>query len=280
MSCPVCGMVNRPDAQVCRGCGLPVAGSGDPLRGVGQGWFVIRDTGFSTMGSVVGLALVLALVLVGGTLAVSGGGILQHGGRLVVVPDVRPTPGADVTPAPSRTSPAIVSAVAPPSTEPAEATSSQASGYTCDNAEIRDATRSRWRLRAVRAGARRSFERVTLELARGGNVKRKARISMEWMSPSEARRVFGLPRFQGQRGLLLTFSGQVTSTGAQLIGGPDLASEGMDSIGGIYRFVDFDGVARTYVALRDGACARLRAPQLQSEGRGPRNATILLDFRG
>ena len=127
-------------------------------------------------------------------------------------------------------------------------------------------------------GSRRGFERVTFELTRRGDADRAARITFGWMSPEEARDTFGLPRFDGRRGLLVTFGGQVTTTGAQLIGPVDLRSGGIESISGVYRFVDFDGQARTFIAIRDQACARVRAPELEDEESTSRRATILIDL--
>ena len=96
--------------------------------------------------------------------------------------------------------------------------------------------------------------------------------------PEEARGTFGLPRFDGRRGLLVTFGGQVTTTGTQLIGPVDLRGGGIESISGIYRFVDIDGEARTFIAIRDQACARIRAPELEDEGSASRRATIVMDL--
>ena len=100
---------------------------------------------------------------------------------------------------------------------------------------------------------------------------RAGRITLEWMSPRDARASFGIPSFDGRRGLLLTFGGQVTTSGAQLIGPADLREGRLDSISGIYRFTDRDGQTRAYIAIRDEACARIRAADLQERG-SPRRA--------
>ena len=165
-----------------------------------------------------------------------------------------------------------------PLTEPPGTAPDQASTFTCEDRSIRDATTSRWHLGTVRAGSRRGFERVTFELARRGGANRAARITIAWMSPPEARGTFGLPRFDGRRGLLVTFGGQVTTTGTQLIGPVALEGGRIESISGIYRFVDFDGQVRTFIAIRDRACARIRAPELEDEDSTSRRATIVIDL--
>jgi hypothetical protein len=152
------------------------------------------------------------------------------------------------------------------------------SPYTCEDREITDATSSRWLLRSVVAGARRGFERVTFELARRGAAERPGRVAIEWMSPEDARGTFGLPRFDGQRGLLLTFGPQVTTTGSQLIGPVDLRNAGMRSVSGVYRFVDADGQVRAFIAIRDQACARIRAAEMEGEDTVTTHATILVDL--
>jgi hypothetical protein len=52
----------------------------------------------------------------------------------------------------------------------------------------------------------------------------------------------------------------------------------MESISGIYRFADSDGTVRTFIAIRDRACARLRAPQFADRSRDSRGARIILDL--
>lgn len=271
-------MADRPGAPVCRNCGLPIARSGDPLRGVAPRWIEAPDAGPSTTTSLVGLALVLGLLLMGGVLATSGAGILQYGGRLGVIPPSSPSMAAVASPGSTSRAPSVATGTVLPGTEPTDAPIGEASVYTCEDAEIRSATGSRWRLQAVRAGSRRGSERVTFELTRRGTAKRAARVTIEWMSPNEARRTFGIPRFDGQRGLLMTFRGPVSTTSTQLIGEVDLARQGMESISGIYRFVDSDGRVRTFIAIRDRACARLRAPQFADRSRDSRGARILLDL--
>lgn len=271
-------MVDRPGAPVCRNCGLPIARSGDPLRGVAPRWVEAPDAGPSTTTSLVGLALVLGLLLIGGALATSGVSILPRGGRLGVIPPSSPSMAAVASPGSTSRAPSVAAEMGLPGSEPTDAPIGEASVYTCEDAEIRSASKSRWRLQAVRAGSRRGLERVTFELTRRGTAKRAARVTIECMSPNEARRTFGLPRFDGQRGLLVTFRGPVSTTSTQLIGEVDLARQGMESISGIYRFVDFDGRVRTFIAIRDRACARLRAPQFADRGPDSRGARILLDL--
>jgi hypothetical protein len=257
---------------------LPTARAGDPLRGVAPGWFHQFGPRPAGKASAVALVATLVFLAIAGTLATTGGGILEYGGRLGAAPVVSPSAGvrraADPSPRP-RSDGAVLASV--PSEPPASAAPESDSPYDCDDRAIRDETRSRWQLRAVLAGSRRGYDRVTFQLARRGNANRGGRVTLEWMSPREARDTFGIPSFDGRRGLLLTFGEQITTPGAQLIGPVDLREDRIDSISGIYRFIDVDGVARTFIALRDDSCARVRAPGLQDEGR-PRSASILVDL--
>jgi hypothetical protein len=193
----------------------------------------------------VALVTAAILLLITGTLAISDLGTLKDGSLAEAAPSVSPAAPLDqahgpfVAPGPTPTR------ISARGTQPPTAAPDQALPYTCEDREIRDATTSRWQLRTVLAGARRGFERVTFELTRLGRANRAARIAIEWMSPEEARGTFGLPRFDGQRGLLLTFAGPVTTPSAQLIGPVDLRGGGMDSISGVYRFIDREGLVRT-----------------------------------
>ena len=84
VTCPACGLANDDGVRTCRNCGLPIAGTDDPVRGVAPGRVAMPSTQRSGVSALVGLALVVGLLLVAGTLAVSGGGILSSGGRLGV----------------------------------------------------------------------------------------------------------------------------------------------------------------------------------------------------
>jgi hypothetical protein len=222
------------------------------------------------------------LLVITGTLATSELHLLERirlpGTALPAVPSAAP----NETRGPFVVSGPIIARTEPPTTEPPAPTPQQtpgpASPFTCEDREITDSTRSRWQLRSVVAGARRGFERVTFELARRGAAERPGRVAIEWMSPEDARGTFGLPRFDGQRGLLLTFGPQVTTTGSQLIGPVDLRNAGMRSVSGVYRFVDADGQVRAFIAIRDQTCARIRAAELEDEDTVTTHAPILVDL--
>jgi hypothetical protein len=257
---------------------MPTARSGDPVRGVAPGWFHAPPTRRpSATASAVGLALVVGLLFVAGTLVTTGGGVLEHGGRLGVSVDASPSP--EPTPAQARPTPRVIAPVTGSSASALpEVSPEEPSAFSCEDTEISDATKSRWQLRTVLAGARRRFDRVTLELARRGGAKRAGRVSVEWMSPQEARDTFGLPSFSGRKGILLTFPAQVSTSGAQLIGPTDLSGDGIDSMSGVYRFVDVDGGVRVFIAIRDRSCARIRSPGLADEGESARRASIIIDL--
>ena len=100
VTCPACGLANEAGARVCRNCGLPIASTSDPLRGVKPGHVDLPTARRSGLSGMVGLAVVIGLLLVGGTLAVTGGGILNSGGRLGVAPDASASPAAGATTVP------------------------------------------------------------------------------------------------------------------------------------------------------------------------------------
>jgi hypothetical protein len=258
---------------------MPVARAGDPVRGVAIGWFHAppeRKTSASV--SVGGLALVLGLLLVGGLLVTTGGGILEQGGRFVVGAVASPSPGPTAVQRPVTTPRPTAPVIGPPDEATPAASTQASSPFSCEDGQIVDATGSRWQLGTVLAGARRGFDRVTFQLARRGDARRGGRITLEWMSPQEARETFGLPSFSGRRGLLLTFPAQVTTPDAQLIGPTDLQGDRIDSISGVYRFIDEDGRARAYIAIRDRSCARVRAAELGDQGRASRRASVTVDL--
>jgi hypothetical protein len=226
----------------------------------------------------VGLVVFVILLVIAGVLVTSDGGILEDRGRLGAVPLVSPSGSASEAPGLSMTPRPAPAGTGAPVSEPLGTMPDQPSTYSCEDREIRDATTSRWQLGTVLAGSRRGFERVTFELARRGDANRSARITFGWMSPQEARGTFGLPRFDGRRGLLVTFGAQVTTTGTQLIGPLDLRAGGIETVSGVYRFVDFEGQVRTFIAIRDRACARVRAAELEDQDGTSRRATILIDL--
>jgi hypothetical protein len=231
---------------------------------------------------VAAVVTAAVLLVITGALAISDLGVLDPGAVSDAVPSASPSASPSEAPSRSR-GPSVTPGPIPartelPVTAPPEV--DQGSPYTCEDREIRAASRSRWQLRGVLAGSRRGFERVTLELMRLGRANRPARIMIEWMSPEEARDTFGLPRFDGQRGILVTFGGQVSTPATQLIGPVDLRGGGMESISGVYRFLDVEGQVRTFIAIRDESCARVRAPELVDADRASRRATILVDLAG
>ena len=79
ITCPACGLRNDPGARICRNCGLPIASAGDPLRGVTRGRVDMPGARGSGVSATVGLVTVVAVLLLAGTLAVSGGGLLNRG---------------------------------------------------------------------------------------------------------------------------------------------------------------------------------------------------------
>jgi hypothetical protein len=230
--------------------------------------------------SVLGVVVVAGVLFAGVLLTFSGGGLLRYGGRFGVSPTASPSAPSTGAPRASAVPGQAVVPALPSAAASGEPTGDAGSGFSCEESEITDLTRSRWGLQTVRAGSRRRFDRVALDLVRSGSANRQGRVTLQWMSPEDARATYGLPRFDGRRGILVSFGPPFSTSGAQLIGPIDLREEGIGSMSGVYRFTDRDGVARVYIAVRDDSCVRLNARELEPEGRPARRSSILVDIGG
>ena len=150
VTCPACGLANEPGARVCRNCGLPIASSDDPLRGVTPGRVDLPGGQRSALSAALGLALVVGLLLVGGSLAVSGGGFLDGGGG-PAEPDAEASAGTAVDGVPDGGEvppPDDSDTAAQPDdgSDPAEgetASLANSFAYTCEDDAIADLGRSR-----------------------------------------------------------------------------------------------------------------------------------------
>jgi hypothetical protein len=250
---------------VCRNCGLPVASTSDPLRGVAPGRVDMPSSQRSGLSATVGLVLVIALLLVAGTLAVSGGGILNSGGRLGVDPVATASPAAaDASGAPVDGTVVDTVDTTNGDGEGSTATLSTSFDYTCDADAIKDLSRQKWFLSQFSAGARidGGYDQVAWSLTRQSTAKAKKAtvVRMEWLTPSEARSKYGAPgRVQGSRALVVTFDGPVDITANQSLDSLLLEREDVDQIKNIQMFDGSDGNVHTIIGLRSDGCARMEA---------------------
>jgi hypothetical protein len=268
---------------VCRNCGLPVASTNDPLRGVAPGRIDMPSSQRSGLSATIGLVLVVGLLLVAGTLAVSGGGILNSGGRL----GVDPVESASAPPADTSGDLADRTQVDPEVITDAEDSSGGSTAglgtkfdYTCDAGAIKDLSRRKWFLSQFSAGSRidDGYDQVTWSLTRQSTAKaRKAAVArMEWLTPSEARSKYGaLGKVQGSRALVVTFDGPVDINANQTLDSLLLEREDVDQIKNIQMFEGSDGNVHTIVGLRSDSCARLEA-RGWSKNSKLKNARVLL----
>jgi hypothetical protein len=290
VTCPACGLANEAGARVCRNCGLPIASTADPLRGVKPGHVDLPTARRSGLSGMVGLAMVIGLLLVGGTLAVSGGGILNSGGRLGVAPDASASPAAGATDVPrdDGDDPVTQPGIAAPSAAVAgeetanglTAGSATAFDYTCDDGAIVDLSASKWQLSRFTAGLREdeagTYERITWEMSKRGSAQTGTTATMEWTTPKEARTNEGATLVTGSRAIVVTFDGPVDSGAGQQIDQLLLEPEGIEQIRTIDMFEGDDGKVRTVIGIRGDSCARMSSVGWSKKGK-IKNAKVYLD---
>ena len=217
----------------------------------------------SGLSATVGLVLVVGLLLVGGSLAVSGGGILDSGGRLftaeeTTAPDAETassSDGGDTTGGEVVDGEDVVEA-------PTTTALSTNFGFTCDDAALKDLSKRKWNLNQFVAGSRPSegYDQVTFELTRAGAKKAKAgtTVSMEWMSPGDAKSTYGAPaRVQGNRAIVVTFDGPMDIDNNQAIDSLLLEGQNVEQLRNIQMFDGSDGKVHAVIGMRSDACARM-----------------------
>jgi hypothetical protein len=252
------------------------------VRGVALGRVDLPKTRRSGLSATVGFVMVIALLIVGGTLAVSGGGgILGSGGRFFA-PEATPSP-----------TPVMASAVDPVGGETSngdiEEPTPKATGtkfeYTCDDAAITDLSKGKWRVSAVPAGLRTEddgsrYDQVYWKLSRTSAKKTRnpTTVTMQWTTPEAAKERFGdaIGRVQGDRAVLITFNGPVDITAKSTIETDLLEREGIDQVKRVQVF-ERNGKVRTIIGLRSDSCARMRAIGWGKKAKAD-NARIELDF--
>jgi hypothetical protein len=287
VTCPACGLANESGARVCRNCGLPIASTDDPLRGVRANRVEVIGASRSGVSATLGLALVVGLLLIGGTLAVSGGGILSGGGRLGVEPGASPAVGTGQSGAggsPAAEAPEIPVSGEDPGTTISDGDIGTSFDYTCEDDAIRDLSKGKWQLSQFRVGERLTdegnFDRVTWELSRRGRKGGSGTtVTLQWTTPEDARREHGADLVSGQRALVVTFDGPVSATVGQQVDDLSLEPEGVVQVRTVDMFTGEDDKVRTVVGLRGESCARMSAQNWSRKSAGKRNGAVYLDIQ-
>jgi hypothetical protein len=284
VKCPACGLANEPGARTCRNCGLPIAGSGDPVRGVAPGRVDLPKVQRSGVSATVGFVIVIALLLVGGTLAVSGGGGLLSGGGRFFGAEPSPSP----TPATVRVDGSEIVGDPGDGTETGEEDLPKPKGtkfdYTCGNNAIKDLSRGKWFLIDVQAGLRTAdngdlYDQVYWRLSRTNNKKQKSptTVSMIWSTPKELQERFDIGRVGGDRAILVTFNGPVQLDTNQTLERGQFEDEGIDQVRRVQLF-ERNGKVRTVIGVSEDSCARMRANGWGRKATGQKAARVVLDL--
>ena len=246
VTCPTCGLRNEPGARVCRNCGLPVAADNDPLRGVSPGSVEMPSTKRAGFSATIGLGLVVVLLLVAGSLAVSGGGILNSGGRIGVAAEPSPSPSAGAQDGiDPETGERIVTdgtGNVGDGTAVAQAAGTE-TDFICTSGAIRDPDRGKWTISAPTPSKPGEADRLTFKLSQRGKSKASegAVVRLDWMSPREAREAFGLTRVGGTRALVLTFEGNANIKRNSRLETAQLEGADADALRTVDTFDTFDG---------------------------------------
>ena len=281
VTCPACGLANEPGARTCRNCGLPIAAADDPVRGVAPGRVELPKVQRSGVSTTVGFVLVIALLLVGGSLAFSGGnGLLSGGGRFFgAAASPSPTPGPDTLPGTTgQDSGTTVEIIEEEPTPEARGTKFD---YTCDAAAIKDLSQGKWFLTDVSERTRTAedgslYDQIYWDLQRTTDKKSDAptTVSMQWSTPKKLQERFDIKRVGGDRAILVTFDGPVTLDTNQTIERDQFEADGVDQIKRVQLF-ERNGKVRTVIGLSEDSCARMRSSGWNKKASKPAGRIVL-----
>ena len=283
VACPACGLANEPGARTCRNCGLPVASSEDPVRGVAPGRVDLPKVRRSGVSATVGFVLVIGLLLVGGSLAFTGGGgILSSGGRFFgAEASPSPTPAPDVVTVPGTTGDGTGSEA---EEEVLPKGTTTKFDYTCEDGAIKDLSRGKWFLSDVVGSLKEAedgtdFDQIYWKLSRTTDKKTKnaTTVTMQWATPKELQDRFDIGRVQGNRALLVTFTGPIDTSSSQIIETEQFQDEGIDQVKRVQMFETGKKI-RTAIGIKEDSCARLRATGWGDKKNPPQNARVMLDI--
>ena len=145
---------------------------------------------------------------------------------------------------------------------------------------IGDLSKSRWFLSQFKVGERvsgeESYDRITWEMSKRGSAKSGTEVTMEWLSPKEARAVGGASLVTGQRAIVLTFDGPVDITAGQKVDQLLLEPENVLQIRTVDMFEGEDGKVRTVIGLRGESCVRMSTTGWKKKGK-TNTARVYLD---
>ena len=285
VTCPACGLANEPGARTCRNCGLPIASSDDPVRGVAPGRVDLPKVRRSGISAALSLAVVVGLLLVGGSLAFTGGGGLLSGGGRFFEAEASPSPTPLTAVAPSGGAEQVDSTGDGDELDnPSIKAKTTKFDYTCESDAIKDLSKGRWILsdvvgRLVTADNGTQYDQVYWKLTRPSDKKAKnaTTVTMQWSTPKELQERFGIGRVQGNRALLITFKGPVDISSDQVITTDQFEDEGIDQIKKVQLF-EAKGHVRTVIGLKEDSCARMRATGWGSKKKPAKNARVMLDL--
>jgi hypothetical protein len=291
VTCPACGLANEAGARTCRNCGLPIAATDDPVRGVAPGRVELPRVRRSGVSATVGFVLVVALLLVGGSLAVTGGGgILGSGGRFFEAEDSpSPTPlivaGGDIDPNAS----ALPGTGVDEGADVPKAATPNKKDYSCLNEAIKDLSRGSWFMADVQAGLREDedgnrYDQVYWRLSRknvGKKVKenKASTVSMQWSTPDKAKERFGtsIGKVQGDTALIITFNGPVDLSTDSSIEQVEFENEGIDQLRRVQLF-ERNGKVFSVIGIKGQPCARLGSLNWGPKATKKDKARVVIDF--
>ena len=219
----------------------------------------------SGVSTTVGFVLVIALLLVGGSLAFSGGnGFLSGGGRFFgAAASPSPTPGPDTLPGTTGQDAGTTAEVI--EAEPTPEARGTKFDYTCDAAAIKDLSQGKWFLTDVSERTRTAedgslYDQLYWDLQRTTDKKSDAptTVSMQWSTPKKLQDRFDIKRVGGDRAILVTFDGPVTLDTNQTIEREQFDADGVDQITRVQLF-ERNGKVRTVIGLSEDSCARMRS---------------------
>jgi hypothetical protein len=291
VTCPACGLANEPGARTCRNCGLPIASAADPLRGVAPGRVDLPRARKSGLSATIGLIMVIALLLAGGSLAFSGGGgLLGSGGRLVS--DAAPEATGEVVTAGTETDEGGTPVASQAPEAAIKANKPNMDAYVCGPGAIKDLSRGRWFLTDVQAGPRTAdegiepdgsdFDQVYWRLDRQGDRKvngaNAMTVTMRRATPGEAKERFGdsLDKVQGDTVIIVTFDGPIDITTGYAIEQDVLAAADVEGVRRVQMF-EKSGKIHTVIGVKGEPCARLGSTGWGAKS-NQENTRVVLDI--
>ena len=254
------------------------------MRGVAPGRVDLPKVQRTGISATLSLVVVVGLLIVGGSLALTGGGgLLSVGGRLgQAEASASPTPAPPV-PAIARNGESVDTVAGSELDQPDIEAKGTKFDFTCDDDAIKDLSKGRWFLsdvvgKAVTTEDGTRYDRIFWKLTRKNNKKAKnpTTVTMQWSTPQELQDRFGIGRVQGNRAILVTFKGPVEIVSDQTIVSDQFDDEGIDQVRKVQMF-EAKGHVRTAIGLREDSCARMRSSGFGAK-KSAKNARVMLEL--